>query len=518
MFKYIIIAAIVIVGIVVYTLFAPASSPPPTVYYNNSGLWILSPVKINGTEYKSVRLVVENMSVVTGIVSGSRRYTYVVGYSMRYLYYDGVSGYAIVEVKNLGNATLYFNHMPIRTSAVVRLSNPSLPPPPTVNMTSAVIQCTPSGCQLGLRIRLSAPYGGRTQVKFITPSDVKTITVQFNDTLLTSATVPYGSRIELSTPWGSTVMEVRPNITAWIGGYNLTCKADSCYYTARVYVSAEVPAQVRIVGPNKVYDLSLFKIVSGTVSETIATEKTYVDVELPPGDVCLYVLPTGQSLCLSLPYEPPRLVAEGVRWVYYSPTDVLAVLQIYNPGYVTYRSGVYCDNCGPPDGDQLTVLQTMAYGATPLSRTIELRPMAHMTISLRVASSGGALVLLANNTRYPLLPPPLPRVRYTYNISIVPGSPPGVNLWGWTITRYAVVSIKFDRPDVVYKNFVTAYAGNMTFPVACSGQICVAYIPLEAVKTWAYASPPNGWRMVNSTAWPAAAYVVTPWGIIRAQT
>jgi len=274
---------------------------------------------------------------------------------------------------------------------------------------------------------------------------------------------------------------------------------------------------VRVIGPNRVYDLSLFKIVSGTTSETIATEKTYVDVELPLGDVCLRIAPTGQSLCLSLPYEPPKLVVKEVRWIYYSPTDVLAVLQVYNPGHTTYRSDVYCDNCGPPDREQLATLQEMAYGATPLSRTIELRPMVYTTLSLRVASSGGAMVLLANSTRYPLLPPPLPRARYMYNISVMPGSPPNINLWGWTITRYAVVSMTFDRPDVVYRNFVSAYAGNMTFPVTCSGQVCVAYIPLEAVRTGVHTSPPNGWRVVNSTAWPTMAYVVTPWDIIHVQ-
>jgi len=222
MIKYIVIAIVIIVGIIAYVSFAPTSTPP-VVYYNNSGLWILSPVKINGTEYKFARLAVENMSVVTGIMSGNKRYTYVVGYSIRTLYYDGISRYAIVEIRNLGNATLYFNHMPIRTSAVIRLSDPPLPPPPTVNITSSIIQCTPSGCQLNVRIKLEAPYNGRVQARLITPSGVRTMTVQFNDFSLVTTTVPYGSQIEFSTPWGSRVLEIKPNITAWIGEYNLTC-------------------------------------------------------------------------------------------------------------------------------------------------------------------------------------------------------------------------------------------------------------------------------------------------------
>jgi len=514
MLKAIVAAIAIIVGIVVY-MSLTITPPPPLVYYNDSGLWILSPVVINGTEYKTVRIPVGNMSVVTGIVSGGRRYTYVVGYSLRTLYYDGVNGYSIVEIRNLGNATLYFSGKAIRTSAVVRLNDPPPPPPPTVNITPLNVQCDPSGCRVNLRIRLDAPYGGRVQVRLITPNDVRTITLQFGEDVLLSTSVSYGSRIELSTPWGPTSVLIKPNITAWIGGYNLTCHTDTCNYLVRVYISSEVPAQVRVVGPNRVYDLFLVKVVTGAVVTTEATAKTYTDVELPPGDVCLTVLPTGQSLCLSLPYVPPKLLIGGIRWIYYSPTDVLAVLQVYNPGYAKYRSAIYCDNCGPPNYEQISVLQTMAYGSSPLSDVIELGPMSHAAISLRVASTGGTLVLLENNTRYPLSPPPLPKVRYTYNVSIMMGSPPDISLWGWTITRYAAVSVKFDHPNVVYRNFVSAYAGNMSCPVTCSGQVCVAYIPLEAVKTVAYASPPNGWREVNSTARPALAYVITPWGTIR---
>jgi len=509
MFKYILIATGIFVGLIIY--FALTAPPPvPTVYYNNSGLFILSQVKINGTPYKMVRISVDNMSIVTGIEVGNRRYTYVVGYYINWLYYDGVNKYAIVEIKNLGNATLYFGK-PIRLADVVRIKDPPLPPPPTVNITSTVLQCSAYGCQVNLRARLVAPYDGQVPISIVMPGDVRSMTVQLGKDIMLTVTVPYGSRIELSTPWGSNFVEVRPNITAWFGDYNLTCVSDNCYYLVRIHVASEVSAQVKLVGPNREYYVSIFK--PSDIGERMA--KSYTDITLMPGETCMTVVPTGQSLCAKLPYMPPGLRILDVRWVYYSPTDVLAIIRAYNPGHATLRSDIYCDNCGPPDGDQQNVLRELAYGAMPLPRTLELRPLSYTTIAIRVASSGGALVLLHNNTRYLLVPPPLPKVKYVYNVSIMPGSPPNFNIYGWTITRYAVVTIRFDRQDVVYKNFVYAYSGNMTCPVTCSGQICATYIPLEAVKTVVFASPPNGWRVVNSTAWPSLAYVATPWGIIR---
>jgi len=516
MFRLLLLVAVAAAaaGLVAYFV-ATAPPPQPTVYYNDSGLWILSPVRINGTQYRSARIPAGNMSVVRGIEYAGRKYAYAVGYSLRWLHYDGVDKYAVVEVQNLGNATLYFGGRAIQASATVRLRDPPLPPPPPSNVTLTVLQCTPSGCQLNLLARLDAPYGGRVPARIVTASGARDVSVQFGKVFVTQLAAPYGSQIEFSTPWGAVRLEVRPNITAWIGGYNLTCRTTSCYYTVRVYVSSEVPAQVRIQGPNRVYDLSLFRVVAGTAPETVATAKTYVDVELPPGDACLGVLPTGQSLCLSLPYEPPRLVVEEVRWIYYSPTEVLAVLRVGNPGHAPFSSDVYCANCGPPRDDQMAVLRSLAYGAVPLAQRVELRPLSYAVFALRVAASGGALSLLANNSEYRLAPPPLPPVNFAYNVSLMLGSPPDFAVYDWVVTRYAEVRIWFDRPDVVYTNFVRAYAGNATAPVSCSGQVCAAYIPLEMAPRGPYARPPGGWLLVNGTARPASAYVATPWGVIR---
>jgi len=125
MFKLILIAAGVIVGLVIF--FAVTAPPPmPVVYYNDSGLLILGSVKINGTPYRAVRIPVGNMSIVTGIEVGNRRYTYVVGYHVKWLYYDGVNRYALLEIRNLGNATLYFGK-PIYFVDTVRIIDPPLP-------------------------------------------------------------------------------------------------------------------------------------------------------------------------------------------------------------------------------------------------------------------------------------------------------------------------------------------------------------------------------------------------------
>jgi len=509
MLKYILIGIGAIIGLVVFIALT-MPPPAPTAYYNSSGLWILSPVKINGTPYKVARIPVGNMSVVTGIEAGGRRYTYVVGYHISWLYYDSANGYAVVEIRNLGNATLYFGGVAIQSSARIRLKDPPLPPPPEVNVTATVRECAPDRCSVSMRIRLVAPYGGNVPINVILPQDVRSFTAQIGQDILTTFSTPYGSRVEVSTPWGSKYVEVRPNITAWVGGYNLTCRGDACTYTVRVYVASEVPAQVRLVA-DRTYGVSLVK----TDDRPNTLAETYVDMELPPGKACISVLPTGQSVCVQLPYVPPTLLVRSIRWIYYSPTEVLAVLQLYNAGYESYRSAVYCDNCGPPNDDQQRVLYVLAYGATPLSSTLELRPLTYTVVAVRVASSGGALVLMKNNTRYSLAPPPLPRVHYSYNVSVMPGSPPGFSLYGWTITKYAVVSVSFDRPEVVYRNFVYTYAGNMTCPVSCLGQVCAAYIPLEAVRISDYAQQLNGWRIANSTARPAQAYVATPWGIIR---
>jgi len=515
MFRILLLGIIAAVaGFVVYSI-VTAPPPQPTVYYNDSGLWILSPVKINGTPYRTARIPAGNMSIVRGVEYAGRKYAYVVGYHIRWLYYDGVSNYAVVEVTNLGNATLYFGGKAVQASATVRLKDPPPPPPPSPNITLTVMQCTPTGCQLSLRVRLDAPYSGRAPARIIAAGSARDVTVQLGQDLVTQLTAPYGSRIEFSTLWGSRVLEVRPNITAWVGGYNLTCRAGSCYYSVRVYVSSEVPAQVRVLGPNRAYDLSLFRAAIGAAPETVATAKTYVDVELPPGDACLKVLPTGQSLCLSLPFEQPKLVVEEVRWIYYSPTEVIAVLRASNPGYAAYSSDVYCANCGPPRDDQMAVLRSLAYGALPLAQRVELQPLSHAVFAVRVAASGGALVLLANNSEYRLAPPPLPPVKFKYNVSLMLGSPPGFVAQDWVVTRYAEVHIRFDRADVVYSNFVRAYAGNVTAPVSCSGQVCAAYIPLEMAPRGPYARPPGGWLLVNGTARPASAYVVTPWGVIR---
>jgi len=430
-----------------------------------------------------------------------------VGYAYKVVYYDGVSGVAKVRVQNLGNVTLKLLGTTVQTVGEAEVPSSAIKlPPPTVYASASPERCTPQSCTAWISVRVEAPYPGR----FRASVGGQTLDVEVNRTGYIRVEVSYGYRVPVELrPWHYELVRVAPEVNATFARVgDVTCTADSCVYPVELRLWAQVPTDFYIYTPGGTYTASV-KARNGTAT---------LRLQLPPGTTCASVVPPARDVCITLPDRPAKLVAESVQWYYYSYSSVVAVLTLYNPGLHRYASGVTCENCGPPGQDELSAVSQAYYGAIPLGRTVEVAPLSRVQVAVRVGTAGGALVL-ENGTRIDLKPPPMPAAKCTYKVEERPGSGGLQPFPSWAITKHAYVVVEFSAPNIYYQNFVKAYAGNYSMPVTCSGQVCTAVVPVEAVLV-DRARPTTllGWRYVGNrtdVAVPTAAFITSPWCTIK---
>jgi len=512
MLRALLLIGVFILAIVLALTFAGqrGQPAPTTVYYNGTHLLILNArsLEYGGKSYGpgSYAIRVSNNTAVQLTLNG-RPVVYKVGYAYRVIYYDGVKGVAKVYVRNLGNVTLRFMGASVQTSGEAELPASAIRvEPPTVHVYVLPERCTPQACSAWIQMTVEASYAGR----FLALVGGQRIEVEVNKSGFARVEAPYGYRVPVELrPWYYDLVRVAPEVNATlIRAGNAVCTADSCVYPVELRLWAQVPTDFYVYAMGNTYTASV-RARNGTA---------VLQLRLPPGTTCVSVVPPARDVCITLPDSPARLMVESTQWYYYSYSSVVAVITLYNPGLHKYVSEVACENCGPPGQDELSAVSQAYYGVVPLGRTIAVPPLSRMQVAVKVGTAGGMLVL-ENGTRIELKPPPMPTVKCTYKVEERPGSGGLQPFPSWAITKHAYVVVEFSAPNIYYQNFVKAYAGNYSMPVTCSGQVCTAVVPVEAVLV--DKSRPVallGWRYVGNrtdVAVPTTAFITTPWCTVK---
>jgi len=485
-------------------------TPPPTfVYFNGTYLMVdnARSLEYNGKTYGAGSYIIpaQNNSLIYVKING-RPIVYKISYAYKVIYYDGVRGVAKVYVQNLGNVTLKFFGVVVQSSGEAELPAGLVQvEPPDLRIDVAPERCTPQSCTAWLHITVEAPYAGRFQVV----AGGQPVAVEVNRTGFAKVEAPYGYKVPVELkPWYYKLVEVAPGVNATLRPEGVACSAESCVHLVKLRLWAEVPTDFNVFYGGNMYYASI-KSNNGTAE---------LQLQLPPGTSCVSVVPPAKDVCIDLPDRPPRLIAESVQWYYYSYSSIVAVVTAYNPGFYKYVSDVACINCGLPGQEELTAVLQTYYGVVPLGKTVTLPPMSRAQIAIRAGAAGGTLIL-SNGTKIDLKPPPMPSVKCKYTIEERPGSGGLQPFPSWTIVKHAYVVINFSAPNIYYQNFVRAYAGNYSMPVTCTGQVCTAVVPVEAVLV--DKSRPTallGWRYVGNrtdVAVPAAAFITSPWCTIK---
>lgn len=503
---------ILIIFLVVLLIGGPLQQPqqPTSVYYNGTHLIIENArsFEYNGKAYGPGNYAIRapNGSLLYLKING-RTAAYRVGYAYKVVYYDGVKGVVMAYVQNLGNATLKFLGATVQTSGEVEVPASAVKvAPPAVYASASPERCTPQSCTAWISVRVEAPYAGRFQALV----GGQPLDVEVNRTGYARVEVPYGYRVPVELrPWFYELVRVAPEVNATlIRTGDVVCTADSCVYPVVLRLWAQVPTDFYVYAPGGMYTASV-KARNGTAT---------LRLQLPPDATCVSVVPPARDVCITLPDRPAKLVVESVQWYYYSYSSVVAVLALYNPGLHKYASDVACEYCGPPGQEELSAVSQVYYGVAPLGRTIAVPPLSRVQVAVKVGTAGGALAL-ENGTRVELRPPPMPAAKCTYKVEERPGSGGLQPFPSWAVTKHVYVVVEFSAPNVYYQNFVKAYAGNYSMPVVCSGQVCTAVVPVEAVLV--DKSRPVallGWRYVGNrtdVAVPTTAFIISPWCTVK---
>jgi len=512
MLRVLLLVGIPILAVVLIFIFAGQSgrpAPPTAVYYNGTHLFIdnAKSLEYGGKTYGpgNYAIRVGNDTLIRLVLNG-RPVAYKVGYAYRQLYYDGVKGVAMVYVQNLGNVTLSFMGVAVQTVGSVELPASAVQvEPPSVSVRVAPERCTPQACTAWIHVTVNAPYPGR----FLVYVGGQRVEVEVNRTGFAQVEAPYGYRVPVELrPWFYDLVRVAPAINASMQPGPVLCAQEGCTYSVKLSVWAEVPTVFSVYHQGRAYTVSI-PSRNGTAT---------LQLQLPPGTSCVSVVPPARDVCIDLPDRPARLVVESIQWYYYSHSSIIAVLTLYNPGLHRYVSDLICSNCGPPSQDELAAVLQTYYGVAPIGRTVQIAPASRVQVAMRVGTAGGTLVL-ENGSRIELRPPPMPAVRCNYVADERPGSGGLQPFPSWAITKHIYVVINFSAPNIYYQNFVRAYAGNYSMPVSCSGQVCTAVVPVEAILV-DRANPTVllGWHYLGNrtdVAVPATAYVKTPWCTIK---
>jgi len=504
-------AFVLIIGLIVAFVGGSQQQQQPTaVYYNGTHLIVENArsLKYGGKSYGSGTYAIRasNGSTVYLEVNGVPR-AYRVGYVYQIVYYDGTRGVVRARVQNLGNASLRLLGTAVQTAGEAEVPASSVAvPPPALYASASPERCTPQTCSAWIQVTVGAPYVGKFRVLV----GGQPIDIESNRTGYVRVEVPYGYRVPVELPpWRYELVRVAPEINAsLVQTGNVACTQDACTYLVELRLWAQVPTDFYVYALGNVYQISV-KSRNGTAA---------LRLQLPPGATCVSVVPPARDVCIELPDRPARLVVESVQWYYYSYSSVVAVLTLYNPGFHKYISGAMCENCGPPGQEELSAASQAYYGVVPLERSIAVPPLSRVQVAVKVGAAGGALVL-ENGTRIELKPPPMPAAKCTYKVEERPGSGGLQPFPSWAITKHVYVVLNFSAPNVYYQNFVKAYAGNYSMPVTCSGQVCTAVVPVEAVLV--DKSRPVallGWRYVGNrtdVVVPTAAFITSPWCTVK---
>jgi hypothetical protein len=235
---------------------------------------------------------------------------------------------------------------------------------------------------------------------------------------------------------------VKPRIDVRLLGVNLTCGSESCKYVATLSAYSEVRARVRIGGSEVV----------------LHPGASAVQIEVPFGDSCLSVVPTGATVCVSAPYVKPAAVVRRVY--YYYSVHPLTVLEIYNPGVEKLDMAVTCIGCVQPPQ---TLADLVRLSINPPRLSVPPR-------SVTVAAFYGPSVqlLFGNGTVYK--PPPAPP-RPPIKIASVQAARQGGG---------AVYIITFEAANIDYASLLWVEAGGQRYGLRCSANVCQAEVPSAA--------------------------------------